>query len=141
MYGLDLKDALWSDRPFSVRKLVALVRWLPEDSAVTRAVGSWDQKSEILATIVDMIGAGNHMYLASHVKEGTKIGDPLRFPRPWEDGLVDARTGRVDTREETVDKAAPEGSSYDDVRSFFMGSWQTQGGAKMNFMGEDVDPR
>ena len=133
VYGLDLIDTLWGERPFSVRKLVALVRWLPEDSAVTRAVGSWSQKSEILATIVDMIGASNHMYLAAHVKEGTKIGDPLRFPRPWEDGLVDAW-------EETAEKPAPEGSSYDDVRSFFMGSWNrtnAEGLAEMKFMGED----
>lgn len=133
MYRLDLKDALWGERPFSVRRLVALVRWLPEGSAVTRSVGSWDQKSEILATIVDLIAVGNHMYLASHVKEGTKIGDPLRFPRPWEDGLVSAR-------EETAEKPAPEGSSYDDVRSFFMSSWtktNTEGLAELRFMDEE----
>ncbi len=136
MYGLDLSDALWGEKPMSVRKLVALMRHLPEDNAVTRAVGYWDQKSELLATIVDQIGLSNHLYVAAHVKEGTKIGDPVGFPRPWDD------KPRLKVKEETTeDTTAPEGSSYDDVRGFFMQSWTEDGGANMAFGGwGDSDP-
>jgi len=102
-YGLDLRESLWGPKPLGVRRLLSLVGGLPRTSALTRSVNdNWTQEDELLATVVDIIGVGNHMFLQANTKEGTNIGNPVHYPRPWEDS-----TG---TRAQ---------SDPDDVRAFF----------------------
>jgi hypothetical protein len=110
VYNLDLREALWGEDAVGVRHLIALVRHLPDGSAVTRAAGGWSQKEELLATVVDTLGVSNHMYLMAHSEKGTKLPDPVHFPRPWED---------LKQEEAEVDTTARAASTTDDVRAFF----------------------
>lgn len=103
---MDLRDALWGDEPFGVRRLIALVGNLPRDSATARQLDTldgWTQEHELLATIVDMMGENTRVALAAAGVK--KLPDPVRFPRPGEDS-----TGK---------RAS---SDKEDVRAFFLQS-------------------
>ena len=104
-YGLDLRESLWGSKPLGARRLLALVSGLPKDSALSRAAGGdWTQEDELLATIVDLVGMSNHMFLQANSKKGTTLPNFVSFPRPWE---AKAKVGKSTQ------------SSTDDVRAFF----------------------
>ena len=102
-YGLDLRESLWGSQPLGVRRLLSLISGLPRTSALTRAAnGEWTQEDELLATIVDIIGVSNHMFLQANSKKGTLLPEPIHYPRPDE-----------------IDEDTRVQSSPDDVRAFF----------------------
>lgn len=104
VYGLDLRQALWGKRPMGARRIWALIKGIPRDSALYRAAGDdWSQEDELLATIVDFIGVSNHLFLQANVKQGTVLPELGRFPRPQEKMAAPSRTQSPD----------------DDVRAFF----------------------
>lgn len=104
---MDLREALWGTDLVGARRLLALLRNLPPDSASARALDpneGWTQDQELMATVVDMLGVLEHRMLWANTKPNTKLPDPVTFPRP-------------NTREVKELKRAP--SSYDEVRAFF----------------------
>ena len=103
MYGLDLRESLWGSKPLGVRRLLSLISGLPRESALTRAAtDEWTQEDELLATVVDIIGVSNHMFLQANSTKGTRLPEPVHYPRPWE-----------------VTADAHVQSSKDEVRAFF----------------------
>lgn len=108
MYALDLRDALWGENPVGVRRLNALVSALPVSSATARSADpdvGWSQEDELLASIFDVLGLSNHLFLSANVTDRDRklLPGPTRFPRPW------------DEEEEPESKL----SSHDEVLGFF----------------------
>lgn len=77
---------LWGPNPAGVRRLVALVLWLPADGAFHRALNpegwAWRSTEELLATLLELTDLGNRMYFQAHAKEGTLAPDPIEIRRP-----------------------------------------------------------
>lgn len=40
--------------------------------------------TELLATLAEELSIANLMYLKAHAKEGTKMPEVLKVPRPWD---------------------------------------------------------
>lgn len=85
-YGLDLRQALWGAPRTGVRRLLALVKGLPSDSATSRSVNTggepWSMQDELLAALVEMVDQSNRMFFSAHAKEGTTVWDPVQIRRP-----------------------------------------------------------
>lgn len=88
---MDLRAAFGAGDPIltGVRRLLALVRGLPRDSATARAeIGpdrfEWTTETELMAIMVDRFAVFQHTWLQAHVKEGTTIPAPVFVPRPGE---------------------------------------------------------
>lgn len=82
---MNLPDALWGDQPTGARRLGALVRGLPADSATFRAVApaaSWTISDELLATLIELTDARWGWFFDVHAKPNTRRPSPLRIPRP-----------------------------------------------------------
>ncbi len=82
-YGADLRMACWGPTPWSARRLLNHIRQLPPDSAYQRSVrgerADWDQQAELLATVVDRLGALSYYLLRVN---GNDPREPDPFPRP-----------------------------------------------------------
>jgi hypothetical protein len=75
-YGLDLRMELWGPKPIGARRLASLIRGLPPDSALHRALDpdgwAWGNVEELMAVLVEMFHSAN-------TPKGTK---PLKIRRP-----------------------------------------------------------
>lgn len=87
---MDLRDLFAEENPFSPRYILALIVWLPNDSAfyASRMGGpqyvGWDPDRYALAAQVDALRAGNYIALMVNrdPKKGTKPKPPEPFPTP-----------------------------------------------------------
>lgn len=115
-YGVDLRAACWGDHPVGMRRLRALIRGLPLDSALGRSVAphrlEWSTTEELLATLIEVTDAGNVMFFAAHSKPGTPRPRPIRVPRPGQPDGNGAEPARRRRRPATAD----------DMRRFFGGA-------------------
>jgi len=74
-----------------VRRIRAMIVALPADAAVRveeRAddpVAQWTIERELAASTFDAIGLLTWVFTMANSKEGADIGDPFRYPRPWDD--------------------------------------------------------
>ena len=88
-YGLDIREVLWGPKRFGARRLWSLVRGLPLDGAVVRAVSyvgrSWSVTDELLATLVELTDHGNRMYFGAHAKKTERVWEPVKIERPWKE--------------------------------------------------------
>jgi hypothetical protein len=93
-YGIHLGNALWGERPMSVRRLGALLAGLPARNALARAldpkgVGSdWGHVEELLATQAELIDQGNRLFYQAHAKKGSRDPEPIKIRRPWDEELA-----------------------------------------------------
>lgn len=129
VYAIDLRDALWGENPVGVRRLNALVSALPADSATVRSVDpndGWSQEDELLASIFDVVGMGNHLFLSANVQEKDRklLPKPARFPRPWD---------------EDEEEVKAKLSSHDEVLGFF-GTMAAAGPDSVRVDNPDADP-
>jgi hypothetical protein len=80
-YGVDLLD--YHRGRLTARRLRVLIRHLPKDAALVRAVRGedvdWGLTEHLLAAAVDQLAAGNWMFAAVHTAEGA---DPPERPEP-----------------------------------------------------------
>lgn len=84
-YGIELAPALYGPTPLSVRRFYSLTRWLPADAAIWRATSTtWSVDNELQALTVELIDSLRRMYLQAHSKQGARLPDPIRVPRPWD---------------------------------------------------------
>jgi hypothetical protein len=92
------------------RRLWALVSSLPPDSALARAVAPWRLEDELLATLIEVVDAGNRQVfqavLAPYVKS-PEAWEQIRVPRPG-----------------TTAPPAPKPKSVAEIRAMF----ETEGG-------------
>lgn len=83
---MDLREACWGRRRWTVRRLLTHIAGLPPESAYRRELrgdrADWSQDTEILASIVDALGTLSHYYLAVNSEDSPD--QPARFPRPGE---------------------------------------------------------
>lgn len=83
-YRVDLLD-LWRGR-LTWRRLNALVRGLPPDSATLRAASGdnagWGLLEHLVARLVDEVAAGNWWAVNKHLKPGQRSRPPQPVPRP-----------------------------------------------------------
>mgnify|MGYP007086239350 CR=1 FL=1 len=78
-YGLPLADLFTG--LLSFRRLLALVRNLPEDSAIYRSErGPWGLIEQLLAALVDETRVGNWQRAQIHTKERLKPPKPIDRP-------------------------------------------------------------
>ena len=63
-----------------------LLRGLSRDSALRRAVDPdsalWDTKDELLATIAELVDAGNRSFFRAHTKDSEPQPKPIKITRP-----------------------------------------------------------
>ncbi|WP_328940100.1 hypothetical protein OG288_23025 [Streptomyces tauricus] len=78
-YGVDLLD--WHRGQLSSRRLSVLVRHLPRDSALIRALhgeaADWSVTDYLLASVVDQLAEANWMFATVNRDEDS---EPLEFP-------------------------------------------------------------
>jgi hypothetical protein len=71
-----------------VRRLGALIKNLPPDSAISRkalnAPSGWDNQIELLAQTVDALHSLIHVTIQLNSDGRTSLDDPYRVPRPFE---------------------------------------------------------
>lgn len=76
-----------------MRRLLALIRHLPPDSAYVRTQlgekAGWGQDTELLASVVDGLAELKYYYLSAHE---AKPDTPTRFPRPGQRSDVETVT-------------------------------------------------
>lgn len=83
-YGIDLADALYGERSISTRRVVNLVRWLPPEAAVWRALEqSWSTGEELQALTIELLDSIRRLYIQANTKKGTKLPEPIEIRRPW----------------------------------------------------------
>lgn len=90
----------------SIRRLRALIRGIPPDSALQRAFDPnwrWSSTDELLSSLIEVTDRNGRWFAQVHARKGSKVPDPVRIPRPWE-------------REEKSLVSSPE-----QVRAFFSG--------------------
>jgi len=83
-----------------VRRLLALVRGLPQESGTVRYLepsAAWDTSEYLLALIAELLDMANRMYLKAH---DASPGKPLMIPRPGV--VVEVPQKRMATFEETL---------------------------------------
>lgn len=86
-YGLDLRDAIWGENAMGARRFMALVQWLPKDAAFFRAQNpswEWDQDTELLAELIEVMDVGNRMYYEANTDKTAKQMKPVKIQRPWD---------------------------------------------------------
>lgn len=80
-YGVDLLD--WHRGRLSSRRLAVLVRHMPRDSALARAVhgeaAEWAVSDYLLATAVDHLAEANWLFATVNQDEDA---EPLEYPTP-----------------------------------------------------------
>jgi hypothetical protein len=80
-YGVDLLE--YYRGRLSARRLAVLIRHLPREAALVRAVRGdevdWGLAEHLLAVAADRLAEGNWMFAAAHTSEGT---DPPKRPEP-----------------------------------------------------------
>jgi hypothetical protein len=84
-YGVDLLD--WHRGRLSSRRLAVLVRHMPRDSALARAVhgeaADWDVSDYLLAAAVDHLAESNWMFATVNQDEDAEALEyPAPVPRP-----------------------------------------------------------
>ncbi|MFJ8231748.1 hypothetical protein ACIQ9E_17590 [Streptomyces sp. NPDC094448] len=83
-YHLDLLD--WHRGELSSRRLTALVKHLPADSAVSREingeVAEWSVTDYLLAAVVDHLAAANWMYVCVNSEDPPAQPEPVPRPQP-----------------------------------------------------------
>lgn len=83
-YQTDLPTAVWGPEPISVRRFRSLVRGLPPDGALGRALSphppGWGNVEELLATTVELVDLGNRILHAAYC-EPPHPG-PIKLTRP-----------------------------------------------------------
>lgn len=114
-YAADLPAAIWGPAPMSARKIAVLVKGLPPDSAIARALNpslGWGTTEELLAVLTEQVDLSNRLFLKAHSREGS--GDPKPFitiRRPWQDD-TDSKPKMSDP----ADVARFLGRGYDPTR-------------------------
>jgi hypothetical protein len=96
-YGLDLRDEY---ETAGVRRLWALIKGLPRDSATWAGEHRWTQELEFLAELIEITDIASHRMVAA--MGGTLKGDPIQIERPFEDIQQEVRkeiTVTTDTQE------------------------------------------
>jgi hypothetical protein len=85
-YGLDLREALWGERPTGARRLLALVNGLPIRGMTFRASQmkgrDWGTTDELLASLIEQVDFTNRILYSVNAKKGSKVWKPIRIPRP-----------------------------------------------------------
>lgn len=87
-YNLDLRRALWGEAAIGARRLINLIEWLPPESALARSCDplyagtGWDNKTELLATIAELVDQHSRMFFIANSKKGTHPPKPIKIPRP-----------------------------------------------------------
>lgn len=86
---MDLSEAIWGTSPWSARRLWALLKHLPRESAVAKAMApqgaaEWTNTEELLATLCELVDAGNRTFVKAHSKPGSQEPKPIRITRPWQ---------------------------------------------------------
>lgn len=85
------------------RRLLALIRNLPQDCASARPEERWTQQDELLATIAEAVDASARGIVESTVTVWTgkqpKLGKPLRITHPGRPGSEPPPVRRVSLRE------------------------------------------
>ncbi|MER6481511.1 hypothetical protein ABT281_35440 [Streptomyces filamentosus] len=104
-YGVDLLD--WHRGELSSRRVLALLKHLPRDSAVQRELhgetAEWSITDHLLAATVDHLAVANWMFQCVNAGED---GDQPDFPKPV------PRPGVTDEEEKGEgDAAAPAGET------------------------------
>ena len=104
-YAVDLLEAIWGDPPMSSRRLGALIRSLPPDSATARASDphfGWTNTDELLASLLEGVDLGNAMFYAANTGRSDWVLADIG--RPWKP---------------VEEPEAPKMSSIEDVKAFF----------------------
>lgn len=87
------------------RRLVALIRNLPQDCASAHPAERWTQEHELLATIAEAVDASARGIVDATVQVWTgkqpKLGKPLQITHPGRVGSEPATPRRVSLRELT----------------------------------------
>lgn len=104
----------FGDSPISLRRFAALVNGLPPSSALHRsrnphtAGRGWMAEHELLATLIDVVQVGNHMYLRAHSKKSAQLPEFVRMPRP-DDGIrmLDKEARRDALKAKMADRGIP----------------------------------
>lgn len=85
-YGADLPGLLWGPEPVTYRRLSVLVRGIPAESALGISTGAlrpgWGATEELLATVVELVDAGNRSFFRVHSKRGAQQPKPIKVTRP-----------------------------------------------------------
>lgn len=72
----------------------ALLKNLPADSATYRAIGGdWTTQTELAAAQLEVTHSLLRTYISAHVKQGARLPEPLRVPRPWDTQSTKRRSG------------------------------------------------
>jgi hypothetical protein len=104
-YAVDLLEAIWGDPPMSSRRLGALIRSLPPDSATARATDphlGWTTTDQLLAGLVESVDLGNAMFYAANTgRDDWVLAD---IARPWQPA---------------EEPETPKMSSIEEVKAFF----------------------
>ncbi|OEJ25553.1 hypothetical protein AR457_14835 [Streptomyces agglomeratus] len=115
---MDLLD--WHRGRLSTRRLAVLVRHMPRDSAVARALhgeaAEWSVTDYLLATTVDQLAEANWMFATVNQDEDA---EPLEYPAPVprpSDGPAD----EPESAEPTADGAGqPQRPGVSELSQFF----------------------
>ena len=86
-YRIDLRDALWGEKPIGGRRLTALINGLSPGCATFRKLkggSDWGNTEELLATVAELIDATNRLIYQVNSKKGARVWEPLRVPRPYD---------------------------------------------------------
>lgn len=84
---MDLRDACYGERQVGARRLRALVVGLPAGCAMHRAADpdswSWTYTEELLASLIEVVDAGNRLFVRANSKKGAKAPPAIEVKRPW----------------------------------------------------------
>lgn len=93
-----------------MRRIKALVGGLPRDSALLRHLdpegSQWNNTTELLASLIEVVDFSNRLYIVAHAKKGAKAPEPIKVRRPGEKEREESRV---------VSMSSPE------ARAFFGG--------------------
>ena len=94
-YGIDLREALYGEKPVGGRRLTALINGLSPESATMRKVHSggiqWGQQEELLAALCEMLDTTNRLLFLGFQFKG-QVWDPIEITRPGQEEKTKAST-------------------------------------------------
>jgi hypothetical protein len=84
-YALDLREACYGPSPTGSRRLMALLRGLPQESGLGRVLypqSDWGYSEELLATLAELVDYGNRIAYAAAPFKRKETLKPIQIPRP-----------------------------------------------------------
>lgn len=84
-YGLNLAQACYGASPLGTRRLMALLRGLPQESNFQRELNpdtGWGYQEELLALLAELMDYGNRLFYAAAPFKSKKKMEPIKIPRP-----------------------------------------------------------